>query len=114
VESVNDGIESANTVPYQSHQAELTLVMSSLAAVGNFNLGSPRSAHDQLGRSVMAYLARRAGTSVLLMKVRRSVDDRECPPIIAASGPCVARARTRGLFVSKPARDVAYHHSYSV
>ena len=39
----------------------------------------------------MVHLARRADTYVLAMNVRRSVADCECPLIIAASGPCVAR-----------------------
>jgi hypothetical protein len=46
---------------------------------------------DQLGRSVMVHLARRAGTYVLMMNVRRSVVDRECPSMFAAYGPYVAR-----------------------
>jgi len=36
-----------------------------------------------------------------------SMADRECPLIIAASGPCVARARTRGLFVPSQVADRA-------
>ena len=39
----------------------------------------------------MGDLARRADTYVLVMNVRRSVVDRECPLFVVASGPCVAR-----------------------
>jgi hypothetical protein len=59
----------------------------------------------QLGRSVLVSLARPAGTYALVTHVRRSVVNRECPPIIVASGPAVVRARTRGLFVPKPSRE---------
>jgi hypothetical protein len=61
----------------------------------------------QLGRSVLVSLARPAGTCALVTHVRRSAVNRECPPIIVASDPGVARVRTRGLFVPKPSTQVS-------
>ena len=62
----------------------------------------------QLGRSVLVSLARPAETYALVTHVRRSAVTRECPSIIVASGPGVARTRTRGLFVPKPSCGTAY------
>lgn len=50
-----------------------------------------RGWHGQLGRSVWVRPARRADTYALVTNIGRSAVDRECPPMIAASGPCVAR-----------------------
>ena len=53
-----------------------------------------RPQDDQLGRTVIVLLARRAGMSVLAIKVWLSVVDRQCPLVLAASGPYVARGLT--------------------
>src|SRR5215469_7917596 len=50
-----------------------------------------------------SHSTRRAARYALVVNVRVSMAGRERPLIIVASGPCVARARTRGLFVPKPA-----------
>ena len=67
------------------------LVVLALANVSGFRPVLARGWHDQLGRSVLALPARRAGVYVLVVKVSLPVADRDYPLIVLASGPYVAR-----------------------
>ena len=78
--------------------------------------------HDQLGRTVIVYLARPADTYALVPKVCVIVVNRECPFIVAASGSCVARATSDPSLVSyrhvggyrRPPGNLALHITRSV
>jgi len=68
-------------------------------------LGHPRpqsiAADHHLRRSVLVNRERRAITSMQATKGRRSLVDRERPPIIAPSGPCMARIASDRLLRRK-------------
>jgi hypothetical protein len=81
---VNSAPASTGATPRGPSTGDATRAASSYPAVS----------YDQLGRSVLVHLARRAGTSALVRNVRQTLADRECPLVAVASGPCVAHGLT--------------------